>query len=94
MPKRRRSGHLTAREIEVITLVALGCSNERIAEILCISSSTIKNFVTSIKAKTKIQSRTLLAFYALGKGYVSATRIKSAIAIEQQEAARKQRVPP
>ena len=74
---------VTEREEEILALLALGLENKQIAEKMHFSLSVITNHICNIKIKTGIQSRTLLAFYALGKGYVSETRIKSAIARQQ-----------
>ena len=49
---------LTARELEVLALVADGCSNQEIAEQLAISLPTVKKHVSNILAKTFASSRT------------------------------------
>lgn len=52
-------GHdLTEREREVLALMVLGLNNREIAERLIISSSTVKNHVSSILAKLGTVSRT------------------------------------
>jgi len=49
---------LTARELEVLALVADGCSNQEISERLAISLPTVKKHVSNILAKTYASSRT------------------------------------
>jgi NarL family two-component system response regulator LiaR len=52
-------GHdLTLREREVLSLMILGLNNREIAEKLIISSSTVKNHVSSILSKLGTNSRT------------------------------------
>lgn len=55
---------LTAREIEVIRLVAEGLSNRDIARRLVVSEHTAANHVRSILAKTQTENRTQAARYA------------------------------
>lgn len=51
-------GHdLTDREHEVLALMVKGFSNRKIADYLTISSSTVKNHVSSILAKLTVASR-------------------------------------
>ena len=56
---------LTEREVEVLRLLTKGKSNNEIAEHLFISSSTVKNHVSSIIAKLGVKSRTEAATKAL-----------------------------
>ena len=49
---------LTAREVEVLQLAALGHSNARIAATLFITIGTVKNHLTHIYAKLGVRSRT------------------------------------
>lgn len=52
-------GHdLTERELEVLALMIEGLNNREIGERLVISSSTVKNHVSSILAKLGTTSRT------------------------------------
>ena len=55
---------LTPREREVLSLVATGASNQEIAEILCISSKTVKNHVSSILNELGLRDRTQAALFA------------------------------
>lgn len=89
MPRRRRKGYargrpLSEREKETLGLLALGMEYSQIAEKLHITLDTIKNHVWSIRCKTGIQSRTLLAFYAYANGLVSKEAIKEAIRRERR----------
>lgn len=60
-----RDFDLTERETDVLELLTLGKSNRQIAERLVISSSTVKNHVSSIIAKLGVTSRTEAATKAL-----------------------------
>jgi NarL family two-component system response regulator LiaR len=59
---------LTARELEVVQLVALGNSNQEIARALFISDKTVKTHISNILAKLGLQDRTQLAIHALKTG--------------------------
>jgi DNA-binding NarL/FixJ family response regulator len=56
--------NLTAREIEVLELIAEGMINKEIARQLFISEKTVKNHVSSIFRKLQISDRTQAAIYA------------------------------
>lgn len=56
---------LTEREIEVIVLVAHGCSNQMIGETLFISERTVRTHVSNILSKLHLANRTQAALYAL-----------------------------
>jgi DNA-binding CsgD family transcriptional regulator len=61
---------LTQREVEVLRLIALGKSNQEIAEELFISLRTVANHVTNILNKTSAANRTSAAAYASRQGLV------------------------
>lgn len=61
---------LTAREEEVLRLLAHGQSNKQIGATLSISEKTVKNHVTSIFRKIGVGDRTEAALYAIRKGLV------------------------
>ena len=58
---------LTERELEVVRLVARGCSNREIARELVISEKTVKTHVSNILSKLHLDDRTQLAIYAIKK---------------------------
>ncbi len=56
---------LTARELEVLRMLATGASNQDIADALFISVSTVKGHVQNIMRKLGLTSRTALAAFAV-----------------------------
>jgi two-component system NarL family response regulator len=56
---------LTARELEVLKLVARGLSNRQVAEKLFISENTVKNHVRNILEKLHLHSRMEAVMYAV-----------------------------
>lgn len=62
---------LTERELEVLRLVAQGCSNKDIAARLSVSELTARTHVSNILGKLHLASRTQAALYALQKGITS-----------------------
>jgi len=58
---------LTARELEVLGLMAQSKSNRQIAEVLFISENTVKNHVRNILEKLHLHSRMEAVLYALDK---------------------------
>jgi two-component system, NarL family, response regulator DegU len=56
--------NLTAREIEVLELIAEGMINKEIAKHLYISEKTVKNHVSNIFKKLNVSDRTQAAIYA------------------------------
>ena len=59
---------LTAREVEILKLVAQGLSNQEIAEKLVISERTVRTHVTNILSKLHLANRTQATLYALREG--------------------------
>lgn len=59
---------LTEREVEVLSLVAQGLSNQEIAESLVISAGTVRLHVSNILGKLHLANRTQAALYALREG--------------------------
>nr|WP_240540333.1 ABC transporter substrate-binding protein [Paracoccus sp. pheM1] len=59
---------MTARELDVLTLVAAGCSNDNIAARLVVSPRTVAKHVEHLSAKLRVWSRSLLAGIALERG--------------------------
>lgn len=58
---------LSAREEEVLKLIAEGRSNKEIAVILKISSSTVKRHVENLLRKLRVKNRVEAAVYAVKK---------------------------
>jgi DNA-binding NarL/FixJ family response regulator len=61
---------LTAREREVVTLVAAGLSNDEIADKLYMSSSTAKTHATRAMTKLSVRDRSQLVVFAYESGLV------------------------
>jgi NarL family two-component system response regulator LiaR len=62
---------LTQRELDILRLVAQGCSNKEIALKLSLSELTVRTHVSNILGKLHLASRTQAALYALQKGITS-----------------------
>ncbi|MGN6110725.1 MAG: response regulator [Kofleriaceae bacterium] len=67
---RPRHDELTARELEILRLVAEGLSNAAIAERFSLSEKTVKSHVSSVLAKLDLDDRTQAAVYAWREGLV------------------------
>src|SRR4051794_4626568 len=63
-------GTLTARELQILRLVAQGKENHEIAEALVISPSTAKNHVARVLEKLGMDNRVQAAVYAVRAGIV------------------------
>ena len=59
---------LSARELEILRLMARGCSNREIADVLTITEGTVKNYVSSILSKMGVRDRTRAVLKALESG--------------------------
>jgi two-component system NarL family response regulator len=62
--------HLSARELEVLNLLARGLSNADIGAQLFIAENTVKNHVRSILEKLGVNDRTAAVTTALQRGFV------------------------
>ncbi|MGE0487720.1 MAG: response regulator [Vulcanimicrobiota bacterium] len=62
---------LTAREDEVLRLMAQGLSNKDISDQLTIAEKTVKTHVSNILSKLDVKSRTQAALYAWQSGMVT-----------------------
>jgi DNA-binding NarL/FixJ family response regulator len=65
------SGHLTEREVEVLTLVARGLSNAELARELTLSPLTTKTHVSRILTKLGLRDRAQLVVAAYESGLVT-----------------------
>jgi NarL family two-component system response regulator LiaR len=61
---------LSDRELEVLTLIARGYTNQQIADKLVISVGTVKGHVSNILSKLQLADRTQAAVYAWQEGIV------------------------
>ncbi|MEO8125299.1 MAG: LuxR C-terminal-related transcriptional regulator [Burkholderiales bacterium] len=59
---------LSAREVQVLRLIATGRTNQEIADTLCRSPNTIANHVRNILAKTESANRAEAAAFAVRNG--------------------------
>ena len=72
-PARRSGpGGLTAREVEILGLLARGASNKQIAQTLVVSPKTVSNHVEHVYAKIGVSSRAAATLYATQHGLVGA----------------------
>ena len=71
-PSKRHPDELSAREIEVLSLVARGMSNREIGATVFISGHTVANHIRNILRKTGCSNRTEAASYAHRNGLVEA----------------------
>lgn len=67
-PKRLRTASLSAREVQVVQLLATGMTNDGIAERLVVSPRTVQTHVRAAMRKTGTRSRTELAVLAVQEG--------------------------
>ncbi|WP_040980376.1 response regulator transcription factor [Oceanobacillus jeddahense] len=62
-PEKKELESLTAREQEILQLVAQGCSNKEISSQLFVSEGTVRNVISIILDKLEVRDRTQLALY-------------------------------
>lgn len=67
---------LTARELEVIRLIADGLSNDELGQRLGVTSKTVEGHIGRIFVRTGVRSRTELAATAIRKGWLDLPGIK------------------
>jgi ATP/maltotriose-dependent transcriptional regulator MalT len=73
-PERPRPAGLTAREIEVLELVAEGLSNKGIAERLFLSQKTVSRHLSNIYTKIDVNSRAAATAFAFEHGIAGSDR--------------------
>jgi DNA-binding NarL/FixJ family response regulator len=61
---------LTAREVEILKMLATGMANKQIAYKLKISEKTVRNHVSNMYEKLGIYDRAQAVLYAVRKGLV------------------------
>jgi two-component system NarL family response regulator len=61
---------LTARELEVLQMLARGLTNKEIGSALHISGNTVRNHVNSIIEKLEVSDRTEAATTAIQRGII------------------------
>lgn len=59
---------LTAREVDILRLVARGFTNQEIADKLFLSERTVRTHISNILSKLHLANRTQVALYALREG--------------------------
>lgn len=69
---------LSARDRQLISLVASGCTNSRIAKIMHISEGSVKLYLARIMEKWKISNRVQLAVIAAEVGLITFDDLESA----------------
>ena len=72
LAERMMRSSLTARELEILKLVAKGSTNNQIARTLGISGNTVRNHVNSIIEKLEVSDRTEAATKAIQRGIITA----------------------
>ena len=77
-PEAKRIATLTARERDIVKLVAQGHGTQKIAAMLFISDKTVRNHLGSIYDKLKVSERLELALYAAKHGLVTGPADSSA----------------
>ncbi|MBF0688562.1 MAG: response regulator transcription factor [Cellulomonas sp.] len=65
---------LTPRELDVVRLVARGCSNQEIADQLVLSTETVRTYLRRMFVKLGVKDRTHLAVLAHEAGLLHETR--------------------
>ena len=68
--EREARSSLSAREIEILEMVARGLTNKEIAGVLQISHYTVRNHMNHISAKLQVADRTEAATVALRQGII------------------------
>jgi DNA-binding NarL/FixJ family response regulator len=70
LAERMIRSNLTARELEVLKLLAKGLTNKQIASALGISDNTVRNHINSIIQKLEVSDRTEASTTAIQRGII------------------------
>ena len=62
---------LTQREVEILGLLGTGATNREIAQRLALTEGTVKNYISTILAKTGLRDRTQAALFAVRQALTS-----------------------
>ncbi len=73
LAERMTRTNLTARELEVLQMLARGLTNKEIGRVLEISSNTVRVHVNSIIEKLEVSDRTEAATVAIHRGIIDST---------------------
>jgi DNA-binding NarL/FixJ family response regulator len=65
-----KAANLTERELDILKLLAQGCTNEQIADQLYLSMGTVRNYVSTIFTKLNVTDRTQAALLAARYGLI------------------------
>jgi two-component system NarL family response regulator len=74
LAERMTRSNLTARELDIIQMLAKGLTNKEIGAVLRISENTARNHVINIIEKLQVSDRTEAATTAIQRGIISAER--------------------
>jgi two-component system, NarL family, response regulator len=72
LAERMMRTELTARELEILRVLAKGLTNKQIGKVLSISQNTVKNHVNSVIEKLEVSDRTEASTTAIQRGIISA----------------------
>ncbi len=72
LAERMMRSNLTARELEILKMLAKGLTNKQLGSALGISDNTVRNHVNSIIEKLEVSDRTEAATTAIQRGIIQA----------------------
>lgn len=78
---------LSAREVEIVKLVAQGLRNQEIADALQIKEKTVRCHVSNIHSKLNLVDRTQITIWAVQNGFVDMPTVTGEITNAEKEAA-------